>query len=301
MKDIIAIAMADSHFSLKPPVFRSKEEDWLKTQGSYIEQAKMLCSKYNCPLLHSGDITDRWNNTPELFNWFYPQFRFNTVLTIAGQHDMPQHSMDLMGKSFYLSLKYAGSIQPILYDRPMTFKQGHKLYGFDWGSKIKKAPKNEKGLNIALVHKYVWIEGKSYPQAPKENKLSKKDSVLESYDVVIFGDNHKGFKTKIGNTTIFNCGTFMVRKSDEINYKPMVGLITADGNVIPHYLDTSKDVYLGIRKQSEQPIVDLSDFIDELEKLGNDTLDFESAIQRYFKSNKTEREVKHIILEAMNE
>ncbi len=43
---------------------------------------------------------------------------------------------------------------------------------------------------------------------------------------------------------ILNAGCFIRRHSNEENYKPRIGMLTEDGRIISHYLDTSKDKHL---------------------------------------------------------
>jgi hypothetical protein len=49
----------------------------------------------------------------------------------------------------------------------------------------------------------------------------------------------------------FNNGTFFRRKSDEVHYRPWVGLLRSDGTIDPHYLDTSKDKFVDAEDDSE--------------------------------------------------
>ena len=99
---------------------------------------------------------------------------------------------------------------------------------------------------------------------------------------------------------IFNCGTLMRRKSDEIDYKPQVGLLLKSGEVIPHYLDISQDKYLETIEEGEtKSELDMTSFMEELEKLGNTALDFKEAMKQFFHTGKTSDEAKQIILKAM--
>ena len=121
------------------------------------------------------------------------------------------------------------------------------------------------------------------------------------FDVVIFGDNHKGFLTKIGDTTIFNCGTLMRRKTDEVDYKPWVGLIHADGSVTPHYLDISKDKLDLSKPDNVDPALalDVEEFLSELDDLSANPLDFCEAVRMFLNANKLDHLTAKILLEAI--
>ena len=103
-------------------------------------------------------------------------------------------------------------------------------------------------------------------------------------------------------TTIFNCGTLMRRKSDEVDYKPQVGLLYSDGTVKPHYLDISKDIHLTADEAKEAEALDEIDmevFAAELRKLGSSALDFADAMKHFWSKEKTKQKVKDLITKAM--
>jgi hypothetical protein len=155
-------------------------------------------------------------------------------------------------------------------------------------------------MNVALLHEYVWIADHAYPNAPQENHFTKNRKIYETYDVVITGDNHKGFQH--GN--LFNCGSLMRRKTDEIAYRPQVGLIHASGKIEPHYLDTSCDnIVAASDEQEARDAVDnmeLKGFLDELAKLEDSALDFVDAMQNAIRKFKPSEAVRQILKQAMD-
>jgi len=73
---VLAILMADIHLSLKAPIWRSAEPDWLDAQARPLKEVKLLQDKYKCPVICAGDIFDRsrktadgWNAPAELINY----------------------------------------------------------------------------------------------------------------------------------------------------------------------------------------------------------------------------------------
>jgi len=134
----------------------------------------------------------------------------------------------------------------------------------------------------------------------KSNVLLKRDR-LRSYDVAVYGDNHRGFLAEDASVRVFNCGTLMRRKADEIDYKPQVGLLLDDGSVVPHYLDTSEDRYIAEAEvQEAKTTLEMGDFFDELGKLGKTFLDFVEVMKEIFlRDDKISSEAKQIILDAM--
>ena len=302
-KNVIAILCADIHLSLNPPIWRSAEPDWFEAMKRPLDELKFLQQKFECPIICAGDVYDRWNSPPELINFAFDNLP--KMYAIPGQHDLPLHKYEDIKKSAYLSLVNADVIQNILPDC-FVRKELLVLHGFPFGFPItalidKQQGNKEPAIHIAIVHEYRCIKGKSFLQAPYESYFNTNEVNLSGYDIIVYGDNHKGFKTKINvNSTIFNCGTLMQRKSDEIDYKPQVGLLFKSGKVEPYYLDTSKDKHLEIQNLPDtETSPNMKAFIKELEKLGDSDLDFYDAMKQYLKKNRVEETVCNIILKAM--
>lgn len=323
--DVIAILLADIHLSLEPPIWRSAEPNWLTAQCRVLEQLRELKEEYKCPIICAGDVFDRnkrisdgWNAPPELINFaieYLPE-----MWAIPGQHDLPNHQYKDIHRSAYWTLVRAGKIININpRSKSIGTNKNQKgipllLSGFPPGYKIEQNKNKTKCLekSIAVVHDYVWIPGHSYPKAPKEKRLkgnSIKNNKWMGYDVIVYGDNHKGFQHRIGATEIFNCGSFMRRKSDEVDYRPRVGLLLSTGKIAVHFLDTSSDKHLNaikykiIEKTEKAKLqldnIKMSKFLKELEMLGETALDFKAAMEQFLETTKTVPEVKEIILEAM--
>lgn len=299
-ENIIAIFLADIHLSLKPPIWRSAEPNWLEAQARPLNEIKGLMKKHKCPTLCSGDIFDRWNACPELINWAIKYLPI--MYSIPGQHDLPNHRIEDIRRSAFWTLVEANVITEIEFGQSIIHEP-FEIFGFPFRKDITE-PYNKSSTRpaIAIVHDYVWAGEHHYSNAPKEKKIYR--SVNDygkyfGYDVIVYGDNHKGFCMEKGDTTIFNCGTLMRRKSDEINYQPQVGLLTESGKVIPHYLDISQDKYIEEMEPEQETDLNMSGFFDELEKLGKTALDFRDAIKEFMHRGKTIDEVKQIILDAM--
>jgi len=316
-KNVIAILLADIHLSLTSPIWRSAEPDWMATQKRVLDEVKYIQKKYDCPILCAGDIFDWWDSKPELIN-FAMEHLPNHMHCIPGQHDLPRHRYEDIHRSAYWTLIKAKKISTLSTFVNISHNKINDLevFGYPFGYKIKILNTQEKKrgkIYIALVHDYIWIPGHSYSNAPEKKKLKripfsdapkisrKRIGKWKGYDVIVYGDNHDGFLTKIGDTTIFNCGTLMRRHSDEIDYKPQIGLLLKTGEVILHYLDTSQDKYLIGKEEEEKDDLDLNNFFKELEKLGDSSLDFKKAILRWILKNKSDKQVKEILIEAMEQ
>ena len=312
---VVAILCADIHLSHNPPVWRSNEPDWYAAMRRPLDELQDLQQQYKCPILVAGDVFDLWYGASnkaasELIN-FAMLHMPKEVCSIPGQHDTPEHNTAQMERSAYYSLVLSKTIrdmegietQPLVDFNTYTFAYGEKIEPPDRGlTKTTGQP------NIAIVHEYVCTARTAHPKAPKEAFIGKTSNSnlingkLYGYDVIVYGDNHKGFKAYVGKTVIWNCGTLMRRKSDEEDYKPQVGLLYSDGMVKPHYLDTSKDKHLTADEVKDVEDVeeqDMEQFAEELRKLCASALDFSDAMKEFWRSDKTRKAVRNIIRKAM--
>ena len=298
---VVAILCADLHLSLNPPIWRSAEPDWFEAMKRPLNEIRELQQKYKCEVICAGDIFDRWNSQPELIN-FALSYLPDMMYAIPGQHDLPLHNYEDIGKSAYMTLVKADKIQNIL---PGCFVELEDmvLSGFPFGFDLTGSNRIGKKLHIAVVHKYVWVDGAGYPGAPEDVRIPtkrEKDWLFRGYDVIQFGDNHMGFSLPFLKQPILNCGTMMRRKSDEVNYVPLVGLLLSSGFVKTHFLDISQDKFLtSVDNKTVDVKFDMKAFCDELEKLGATEMDFAEAVRWYLEKENVRPQVKNVIMKGM--
>jgi hypothetical protein len=300
---VALICVSDLHLGITPPVFRSAEKNWMCVQEQRLNEIRTLAGKYGAGVVYTGDIFHNWNSPPELVNWVLSCLPDG--FSVAGNHDTPHHRPADLNKSAYMTLIRAGKLVDL---SACEFTQlprvtGLKLVGFPFGSEFTPADRGEddKDLWIAVVHHYVWVKGKSHPGAKEEDRAKNVLKTLKGFDVVLAGDNHRGFKlvTKSGRT-LFNAGGMMVRNSDEKDYKPMCGLVHYDGTVKEHHFDVSKDKY------NEDVLAEVAEYgLDEdsasaiseaVHALGKHVMgDFRDALRRYCESHDVKSGVRELI------
>ena len=105
-----------------------------------------------------------------------------------------------------------------------------------------------------------------YPGAPETGLVKSVIKSCKGFDVLVFGDNHKGFTTtnKVGKGSVVMLvpGTAMRRHRDEIEYKPRAWLLYDDKTVKPIALPKQHDEFV------EAPMVEkrekLTAFVERL-------------------------------------
>lgn len=301
LPDVRAILVSDLHLQAKPPVARSTEPDWFAAMARPLNEIANLAEEHGCPVLYAGDIFDRWNAGPEVINFALRHLPHGYA--IPGQHDLPNHNYDDIKRTAYWTLVEAEHIVDLTQGQVTLVGHDLFLYGFPWGFDPQPITPSEDGeLNVALVHKFIWTDNTGYTGASMVENLVAYKGNLTGYDVVAFGDNHKGFirHTK-GGPTICNCGGMMRRKTDERDYRPGCGLLRADGTVGRHYFDTTQDHFIELTAEAEtvDRLLDMTEFVTGLQALGaNDALDFDAAVKRFLTNNDIPPRVREVILSA---
>ena len=298
----IAIAIADIHACLKPPVARSTEKDWKLTMRGYFKQLHDIAG--DLPIICAGDVFDKWNAPAELTNFlihYMPK-----MYSVAGNHDAPNHQYKDLDKSAYWTLVQAGTIKNLTpgLSQEVEGKTPITLWGYPSGFEVAPCKRpHDMMMDIAVVHDMIWTEATGYIGAKENYRLKAYKERLVGYDVAIFGDNHKPFTAKINNgeTTVFNCGSLMRRTIAEVDHKPSVGVIFNDNTVERKYLDVSKDEFdcSSKVKRKEAESVEMDAFMDKLKHLSDTTISFREAVVRSMDS--ASESVRKIILEALEE
>lgn len=302
---VLALFVADIHLCYKPPIARSAEEDWHAAMRRPLEQISQLLDKYKCPLVIAGDIfDDGWRPhrcPPSLLNFalrYLPK-----CYAVAGNHDLPHHDPKEIHHSAIGTLIEAGNICSLEFGEPIIHNN-LRLHGFHCGVDVEplKRP-HDLMIEIAVIHDFIWQKDSGYVGAPEEKRLKAWRDKLVGYDVVIFGDNHISFHWTDGKQTVVNCGSLMRRTIDQKDFKPAAWLLYGDGTVVPHYLDVGEDKFLDSVKLSKAVNsgleLDLSDFIEEVNDLGDTELNFQETVIRYMDREQTPEPVKNLVLEAM--
>jgi len=292
----IAILIADLHLSQHAPEARSGEPDWFRAMKRPLDELNGLAKKHNAPIICAGDIFHFWKSSPELIN--FALSNLPDMIAIPGQHDLPLHNYDNIEKSAYRTLVRAGKIEEA---KTIEF-HNFNLHCFPWGFPITP-PETSQKLNVAIVHRYVWIRDKNYAQAPETSYLGYIEKELKGHNVVVFGDNHIPFSTTTKNgVKVWNCGSLMRRASDQIDHKPRVGLLQSDGSILTHYLDVSADK---IHSTSQKPTrtddeqAQLYRFLENLDELEEVNLDYLEILSRYVEQNEMDVTVKSTLWEVI--
>ena len=307
----------DWHLDTQKP--ENRTDDYFQTQYGKVKWIFQKAVNEGChAILQPGDLFNSHKA-----NDFLKQFYMDRILfyckdvdglskppylyTIYGQHDLRFHSSDKDNTPLrVLEVADACSVLSGDNDNLCIDPSGIYLYGMNWGEEIPKRT-SEKGVHILLMHKLVIEDTVGW-----EKDFLSADNVLRlsKHDIIVCGDNHLSFMREIcddvGPTRLlFNCGSLMRSKVDQIDHKPVVYTVnTVDLQWKAHSVPIKPfhDVMNVSRAQmradrNEQ----LESFVD---KLGGEVeisgLDFKLNVMSYCKQNDIDQETISFIEEVMS-
>lgn len=292
-----AILTADWHLRDTQPICRTDdfwESQWIK--ANYIME---LQRKYGCPVIHAGDLFHTWKTSPYLlsasisfFNQFSEFKNGPAFLTVYGNHDLPQHNMELAQRSGMYTLSTAHNIT--------VLRNGH------WGEEkpneaISELLAGSAFENVAVWHKFTYTGNKPWPGCtdPTAEQILRKFS---KYKLILTGDNHTPFVVKYKDRLLVNPGSITRQTVDQAEHKPRVYLWFAETNsVTAEYLPIKTDVitkeHLEIKAERDMR---MEAFISRLKEDWNVSLSFEDNLREFLSTNKLRKSVISLIHKAMD-
>lgn len=285
---IDAIVIGDPHIRETKP--RARMDEYFPAQWDKLKQILALGQKYKCPIICVGDFFDHWKPSPALLNQvldIFQEFPDVTFLTIYGNHDLPQHNLELSEKSGLATLQKAGVIGI--------------LPGTHWGeTPFGESNLEIKGRKIAVWHIMTYMAGRlPYPgcEGMSAQGILKRYS---KYDAIFTGHNHKPFKAITDDgRLLLNAGSWL-RQSVSEEHEPCVWLYDAENNkVFKHVLQHEKNV---ISREHIDKVEERDERIQAfISKLDTDVeaLSLEENLEQIITKNKISKQVKTIIYEAI--
>ena len=309
-KQVDAIICSDLHLTEQTPVCRT--DDYIQAQRHKLEFIKILQYKYQCPVLCAGDIFDHWKPSPWLIS-FALKYLPDELIAIPGQHDLPQHNLDLIEKSGFNALIESGRIEYLCNENAICLNKSiGDIYLTPFGQEIEEVCGTEiytesgykKLNNILMLHQLTW-QKEPWPGAPPEGNARKLLKENPDFDLIITGDNHQAFTEEYKGRLLVNPGSIMRSTAKQIDFQPRVYLWNAESNTVQiEYLPIQKDavtrLHLDIKEERTNR---LDSFIELIQKIHPEmkghSVSFEENIKQVLKSTKIAQNVKDKVLEAV--
>jgi predicted phosphodiesterase len=210
-------------------------------------------------------------------------------MSSLGNHDLPQHSLELVHKCAFNTLTLAGKIKPIHYH------WGERA----WPDHLPEKPSlTIKGRKILVWHTMVWLGEKPWPgcEDPSGDVLLK---ALKGFDLVVTGHNHRPFVVEHKGRLLVNPGSLSRQKANETHI-PRVYLWWADENRVKAIYVPIKDDVMTREHIDKEVNRDnrLEAFVTSLETDWDTGLSYEENLKRFERENLVRRPVMEIVIRA---
>jgi DNA repair exonuclease SbcCD nuclease subunit len=282
-----AILTADWHLREDAPICR--KDDFQKSQWTKVDFVRALQKKYDCPVLHAGDLFVYWKPSPYLLSLIIDHLPAS-FYTVYGNHDLPQHNIELAIKSGVYTLSSAGVV--------------HILQGGHWGEqgldKWKNGNMVVQQTSIFVGHLGVYAGREPYPgcvDAPARQLFG----MFPGADLILTGHNHKSFVVYNEGRVLVNPGSLMRQSADQDEDHPRVYLWYPESNTVePVFLPIVEDAVSREHiEQKQERDERLGAFILTLGKDWQAAMSFEQNLERFEQTNQVRRSVMEIVYAAL--
>jgi len=284
------ILTADWHLREDTPTCRT--DNFYEKQWKKLDFISELQRKHRCDVVHSGDLFDFWKPSPMLLSKTM-QHLPKQFYTVYGNHDLPQHNIELAYKSGVYTLEKAGvlKVYPTCH-----WKETPTKPSFFIGSKGAIYRK------ILVWHVMTYQTLKPWPgcTSPKGSKLLRK---YPQFDLIVTGDNHKPFVEKHEGRLLVNAGSIFRMTADQQEHKPRVYLWYAATNTVkPVYLPIDENVISRKHLEETEKRNDRIDaFISTLDEDWEANMSFEDNIEKFKEINNVRESVMEIVYKVIED
>lgn len=278
------ILTSDWHLREDTPICRTDdfwEAQWRKVQFIIHKvQRPIQHRQKRCPIIHAGDLYNHWKPSPFLISETIASLRGSDFRAIYGQHDLPQHNLELAYKCGMDTLYQANRIE--------ILKNTH------FGQKPVVAWANYSH-QVLVWHKLVWEKkAPHWSNDPTALEILKE---YPQYDLIVTGDNHASFVVEHEGRLLVNPGSLTRQTADQANHKPRVYLWYAETNTVePIYLPIEEGVISREhieRKQDRDKRIEA--FVERLNEDWEADISFERNLDQFEKAN----DVRDCIMEIV--
>lgn len=285
-----SILSADWHLRDSVPACRTDDfvsKQWAKLQ--FIESVRASLGT-DTTILMAGDLFEHWKPSPYLLNKAI-QYMPQNMCVIYGNHDLPQHNIELAEYCGINVLVSAGAI--ILLEN-----------GSHWGANVPTPIEWDNERRIAVWHTMTYQGAVPYPgctDTPARSILRK----YQGFDLILTGHNHKPFVEEHNGSLLVNPGCITRQESDQKDFKPRIYVWdTIEHTVVPVFIPIERDVVtipittVAATERNNR----IEAFISRLDTDWTTSINYEDNVHRAIESNpEIEEDTKQIILTAIEQ
>ena len=281
-----AILTGDWHLREDTPIART--DNFWEAQWKKVDFISELSHKYDdIPVIHSGDLFNHWKPSPYLISMAYEHLPKN-FYTIYGNHDLPQHNLDLQHKCGIYTLVTTGRIKLLPGTHWLQEPNGPSLV----------FPAQDRRM---LVWHVMTYHGKKLWPGMTDLSATILLRKYPDYDLIVTGHNHQSFSVEYNKRLLINPGAITRQTADQKDFKPVVYLYwISENRVRKIYLPIVEGVVTTqhIDKREERD-ARIDAFISKLDGQWERGLNFEQNLEAFLSTNKVKEETRKIIYKAI--
>ena len=308
-KHVLAIITADIHLRQNKPVCRN--DDFFKEQEKKLDYILNLQKKHGVPILDAGDVFDKAVSSLFLNCFILEKIKKinNKIITIPGNHDLVNHSLELFKKSNLYLLSLASTnfyvLRNDLINEYYEILPDVVVYGQEYCTKLPKINVLEKHIKykkILLLHAMIFEKEKNkYIEGHTAKEILNK---YKNFDIIITGHNHKTFVVQNNKQILINPGSLMRMSIDQINHKPSIFLLYDDFTIqqqnIPIADNVFDNTYIEIQKLKKENKIKIEKFINNINKKNiKSNKDYITNVENYIIKNKINKNIQNYIWESI--
>jgi len=271
--------------------------DFQEEQWTGVDFISRLQREYNCIVIHAGDLFNHWKPSPWLLRMTIKHLP-DQFYTVYGQHDLPQHNLELTDKCGIDVLKAAGKLKVLNGCHYGQEPKGDLFDSVWWETSDTFFPMNYK-RKILVWHHLTYV----IPPFPGAKDGQAKGILRKypQYDLIVTGDNHQSFYDTYEGRLLVNPGSLTRQKADQINYRPRVFLWYEETNSV-------KAVYIPIKEgvisrehldREVQRDKRIEAFISRLDKDWDAGVSFEQNLEEFKRTNDVRESIMNIIYKSI--
>lgn len=277
---------ADWHIRATRPRCRV-DEDWMATQRKALEQITNLAIKNDAWVVVVGDIFHSNSDTSfECINMVQQMAKEERLHILAGNHDLPYHNSENMGKSAI----------GILFD-------SDNICRIPTLSDLFSAPNFGEPVE---QKKYMFLHTLTIPKEDKPDFIDCEtpETLLEKYPKakwIFTGDYHRNFHYEKDGRHVINPGCILRQAADFADYQPGVYIVDLDcGKVefepILDNIALVDDSYIAKENEREERI---ERFVKKLQNTSSVSFDFLENVKAAIIENRLDNELVQVIDELL--
>ena len=289
----------DPHERSDVPAKRKEKtsDEFIENELNNLEQMYKYADEHNIKtIINGGDLFNGWqttNTTKLLIKIIKLHQKYDALIEwiCVGNHDLPNHRIDMIDKSNLGILQASGNINVV---DELNFDDIH-FDMFHYTQELIDRGANDK-FNIAVIHDYIFekVIPPHFKHAYTVNELVK---MMPSYYLYLCGHNQEKFIVDINGKTVINGGSFGRTKRTQGKHRTTFwDCNTETQEYLPIEVDEDLDLLDTTKDENKMDI-----FVEETKEFKGETFDFRKYVEDALVSEKIEDNVKQIVYKCIGE